>query len=514
MHPAIPDQFAHTCSARVAGLAGLTVLDSPDSPDSPDTIWGMDYIRRSVATVCVALLTALTMVAVAPAARAASPVPGAVGSKTLAPHVYAGGGVIGFGAPTLGRPANAFHSVVVAQVANPAATAAAEGYWLASADGDVLAIGNAGFHGSLEALRLQAPIVGMAATPDGKGYWLVALDGGVFALGNAGFYGSMGAVALNEPIVGMAATPDGKGYWLVASDGGLFAFGDAPFLGSMGGSPLVSAITGMAPAHLGQGYWLVAGDGGIFAYGSAGFHGSLGGIVLNDPIVGMAATSSDGGYYLAASDGGVFTAGDAVFRGSLGGGLGGDPRVVPPVSAITLTQDGAGYWLLDPDGFAYDFANPANPSPSALASSIVSVASSQVNPDLVPGYFCNPYGPCVAWCAYFATWVWRQAGVAIPSYGFTGDIYGWAAANTAVLPPTAAALPGDAVLYGTGPSSVNTSEHVGVVVQVWPDGAIVTVEGDAGPAPVGRLAVVINGPYLPGHSAQSNGVPVYAFARP
>ena len=185
-----------------------------------------------MATVCVALLTALTMVAVAPAAGGACPVPWAAGSKPLAPHVYAGGGVLGFGAPTLGRPATALHSVIVAQVANPSATAAAEGYWLASADGGVLAIGNAGFHGSLEALRLQAPIVAMAATPDGKGYWLVALDGGVFALGDAGFYGSMGAVALNQPIVGMASTADGKGYWLVASDGGHFTglghHGDGP----------------------------------------------------------------------------------------------------------------------------------------------------------------------------------------------------------------------------------------------------------------------------------------------
>jgi hypothetical protein len=110
--------------------------------------------------------------------------------------------------------------------------------------------------------------------------------------------------------------------------------------------------------------------------------------------------------------------------------------------------------------------------------------------------------------------VWERAGVPIPSYAFTGDIYGWAAANTAVLPPTAPPLPGDAVLYGTGPWSTTSSVHVGLVVQVWPDGAVVTVEGDAGPAPVGNLAVVVNGPYLPGYSAQYNGFPIYAFARP
>jgi hypothetical protein len=53
-----------------------------------------------------------------------------------------------------------------------------------------------------------------------------------------------------------------------------------------------------------------------------------------------------------------------------------------------------------------------------------------------------------------------------------------------------------------------------VVVQVWPDGAVVTVEGDAGPAPSGSLAVVVNGPYLPTQSVSYNGVPIYAFAQP
>jgi len=430
-------------------------------------------IKRALLASIVGLLAVATVVAAAPEARAASSLAGSMQSLIPAPHVYAGGGVVGFGAPALSRPiAGPMHSVVVAQVVNPAAPLADEGYWLASADGGVVAVGNASTHGSLGALHLQAPIVAMAATPDGGGYWLVA------------------------------------------SDGGVFAFGDAPFLGSMGGTALVSPVTGVAATHGGLGYWMVAGDGGIFAYGDAPFLGSMGGTVLNDPITGMAVMPDDGGYYLVATDGGVFIEGDAVFRGSLGGGLGGNPRVVLPVSDITLTQRGTGYWLLDPDGFPYDFTNTPIPAPSSTAAAIISVATSQVNADPVEGYFCNPYGPCEAWCALFATWVWRQAGVPIPSYGFTGDIYGWAATNTAVLPPTAMALPGDAVLYGTGPQNPDTSEHVGLVMQVWPDGAVLTVEGDAGPAPVGSLGVVTNGPYLPGHSAQYNGMPVYALARP
>jgi len=466
------------------------------------------------AAVCIVVLAVVLACAPGPVGTAPA---GAVSvaAALAAPHVYSGGGVLSFGAPTVGSPITApLNSVVVAQAADPVAPVTDEGYWLASADGGVYTEGSAGYFGSLGALRLQGPIVAMAATPDGNGYWLVALDGGVFAFGDAAFYGSMGGVPLNQPIVGTAATPDGKGYWLVASDGGIFAFGDAPYLGSMGGTPLVSAVTGMAPTHVGQGYWLVAGDGGIFSFGDAPFHGSIGGTPLNDPVVGMTATADDGGYYFVATDGGVFTEGDAAYRGSLGAGLNGNPADIPPVAAITLAAGDSGYWLLEPDGFRYSFANPPGPPPGSTASTIVAVAAAQVNADPYPGNFCNPYGPCEEWCALFATWVWEQAGVPVPSYAFTGDIFSWAAAHTGVLAPTATPAPGDAVLYGTGPWSTATSVHVGLVAQTWPDGAVVTIEGDAGPAPTGSLAVIINGPYLPSDSSAYNGVPVYAFAQP
>jgi hypothetical protein len=456
--------------------------------------------------VLAAALGIAALVAV-PTAGAATP---SIGPH---PHVYAGGGVIAYGdAQILNKaPADKFSSLIVAQAVDP--STAAQGYWLASADGGVFAYGSAGFFGSLGSLALQGPIVGMAATPDGGGYWLVALDGGIFAFGDAGFYGSMGGTPLNQPIVGMAATPDGLGYWLVASDGGIFAFGDATFDGSMGSVPLVSSVTGMAATPDGKGYWMVAGDGGLFAFGDAGFFGSEGGQTLNDPVVGMAASPDGKGYLLVATDGGIFGFGSFRYYGSLGAGIGGDAADVPPVAGITLTSDGQGYWLLEPDGWSYRFSSPGASPPTAQAASIVAIANAQVAADPDPGNFCNPYGPCEEWCALFATWVWQQAGVPIPSYAFTGDIYDWATGTTGVLPPGGTPQPGDAVLYGTGPATTDSSVHTGLVVQRWPDGAIITIEGDAGPAPTGSLAVVINGPYLPLQSAEYNGVPVYAFAQ-
>jgi hypothetical protein len=466
-----------------------------------------------VATVTViVLLMAATLPA--GAALVASGPAGAAIPLTVHPHVYVGGGVIGFGdASTLNAPPSApLSSVMVGMAADP--VAGTQGYWLASADGGVFAYGSAAFYGSLGSLGLQGPIVGIAATPDGLGYWLVALDGGVFAFGDAAFYGSMGGTPLNQPVVGMASTPDGKGYWLVASDGGIFAFGDAAFMGSMGGTPLVSPVTSMASTTDGTGYWLVAGDGGIFAFGKAPFFGSEGGKVLNDPVVGIAPSHNDQGYLLVATDGGIFGFGSFSYYGSLGGGYGGLPSVVPPVSSIALTSDGQGYWLLEPDGWSYSFTSLGASPPTPFDASIASIANGQVASDPDRGSFCNPYGPCEEWCALFATWVWETAGVPIPSYAFTGDIYTWAQAHSAIIPPTGVPQVGDAVLYGTGPWSTATSVHVGLVVQRWPDGAIITIEGDAGPAPSGSLAVIINGPYLPSQSPNYNGVPIYAYAAP
>ncbi len=415
--------------------------------------------------------------------------------------------MIGFGAVSLGAPA--MPQPLNSPVEVGAATPDGKGYWLASADGGVFAFGDAPFEGSLGATPLQGPIVAMAATPDGKGYWLAALDGGVFTFGDAPFLGSMGATRLNQPIVGMAATPDGRGYWMVAADGGIFSFGDAQFYGSTGGIVLNEPITAMAATPDGKGYWMVAADGGIFTFGDARFLGSWAGQDLPDAVIGILPTPDGGGYSIATTDGVVLALGDAQVFGSLT--LNPDAT---PVSAIIGNGSGTGYWLLDPDAWSYSFTLPTPEGRFPGSSAIVAAAASQVAPDPDTGYLCNPYGPCEEWCALFATWVWRHAGVPIPSYAFTGDIYSWAGGHGALLPSYATPDPGDAVLFGTGPQTVMTSVHVGIVAQVWPDGAIDTVEGNAGPGRTGWLSVIVNGPFLPSDSLSYNGTGIYAYARP
>ena len=185
--------------------------------------------------------------------------------------------------------------------------------------GDLFQFGDAWAFGS-PIIASTTPIVGTATARCGSpcalswwkrlgtGRWIVSADGNVFAVGQAAFLGSMGGKPLHRPIVGMAASPvkagiryrgplpdggprarTGGGYWLVASDGGIFSFGDAKFYGSTGAMTLNRPIVGMAATATGRGYWLVASDGGIFSFGDAKFYGSTGAMSLNRPIVGMAA---------------------------------------------------------------------------------------------------------------------------------------------------------------------------------------------------------------------------------
>ncbi|MGH9018519.1 MAG: CHAP domain-containing protein, partial [Acidimicrobiales bacterium] len=318
-------------------------------------------------------------------------------------------------------------------------------------------------------------------------------------------------IGLAQPVVGMAATPDGGGYWLVAADGGVFSFGDAVFYGSLAGLSLARPVVGMAATAGGHGYWLVAADGGVFSFGDAGFHGSAAGQNLGTQVVAMAATPGGGGYWLAAATAAVLPFGDAVAHGP-------SPNLPPftPTAAMAATPDGGGYWLLQPDAIATAFSTPVDAANGAGGQRIVQIAAGQigVDPDAAEGAFCNPYGPCEEWCALFATWAWETAGYGIPRDAFVGSVYDWGAGQGLVLPGSAVPAPGDLVLYGTGPQNAATSPHMAVVAEVWPDGAITTVDGDSGPEPTGRLAVTFNGPFLPADSAVVNGMPIYAYVRP
>jgi hypothetical protein len=84
--------------------------------------------------------------------------------------------------------------------------------------------------------------------------------------------------------------------------------------------------------------------------------------------------------------------------------------------------------------------------------------------------------PGAPWCAYFASWVARQAGEPIGAggqgLGAVSEIWSWAQSTGRAVPngPGVVPRPGDLIVFG--------SEHVGIVRGVLPDGRIETIEGN------------------------------------
>jgi CHAP domain len=125
---------------------------------------------------------------------------------------------------------------------------------------------------------------------------------------------------------------------------------------------------------------------------------------------------------------------------------------------------------------------------SAGNQAIVRIAESQVGQIEQP--FGSNDGPAIAmyrsavagaepgepWCAYFASWVAKQAGVPLgdagQGFGAVADIWSWAQQTGRAITngPGVEPQPGDLIVFG--------DQHVGIVTGVQPDGDIDTVEGN------------------------------------
>jgi hypothetical protein len=84
--------------------------------------------------------------------------------------------------------------------------------------------------------------------------------------------------------------------------------------------------------------------------------------------------------------------------------------------------------------------------------------------------------PGEPWCAYFASWVTRQAGAPIgeggQGAGAVSAVWSWAQSAGRAIPngPGVVPKPGDLIVFG--------DEHVGIVRDVLPNGQIQTIEGN------------------------------------
>jgi hypothetical protein len=84
--------------------------------------------------------------------------------------------------------------------------------------------------------------------------------------------------------------------------------------------------------------------------------------------------------------------------------------------------------------------------------------------------------PGAPWCAYFASWVARQAGEPLGAQGQgigdVSDVWSWAQSTGRAIPngPGVVPKPGDLIVFG--------GEHVGIVRGILPNGQIATIEGN------------------------------------
>jgi uncharacterized protein (TIGR02594 family) len=79
------------------------------------------------------------------------------------------------------------------------------------------------------------------------------------------------------------------------------------------------------------------------------------------------------------------------------------------------------------------------------------------------------------WCAYFLSWVARQAGVPLgergQGFGAVEQVWSWAQRTDKALPASATPRPGDLIVWG--------GRHIGMVERVGQDGTIHTIEGNS-----------------------------------
>jgi hypothetical protein len=273
-----------------------------------------------------------------------------------------------------GRPGfSASTSVLYSQlVVKPVPVA--QGYWLATKDGQIFGVGAAKSLGGITTTP-DDPVVGISASPRGRGYWVVTANGTVAAFGGATFHGDLPKDKVEaSDIVAIAPTANGAGYWLIGRDGGLFAFGNASYHGSVPEvKKQVSDIVGMVAAPGGRGYLLVGADGGVFAFGASHFYGSLPALQIRvDDVRAILPSPTGTGYVLVGSDGGAFLFGRGV---SYHGSLPGEKYHVTDIVGLALTPDNGGYFMAGANGAVYGFGDAkVQPAPSGLVAHLPVVA--------------------------------------------------------------------------------------------------------------------------------------------
>jgi hypothetical protein len=248
----------------------------------------------------------------------------------------------------------------VAVAANPKG-----GYYVLTADGDVLAEDGAPFFGSPQ--LGTAPAVSIAAMPDGEGY--AVLDG----FGGVSLFGSAISLQIDPNIYwpnwdiarAIVITPSGHGYAVLDGDGGIHPTGDAPPAPATPLFPGDDIARALVITPSGKGYAVLTGSGGIAAIGDAPPGPTTDFWPGSDVARGLVITPSGKGYAVLDDLGDFRTTGDAVpvpvFFHPLGTWVG------------LALRPGGGYEVLRSDSFASPWLTnpgPAVQGPAATPSTV------------------------------------------------------------------------------------------------------------------------------------------------
>jgi hypothetical protein len=133
-------------------------------------------------------------------------------------------------------------------------------------------------------------------------------------------------------------------------------------------------------------------------------------------------------------------------------------------------------------------AGAVTPTGSSPAARMVAMAQGEVGQaEQPPGSNNSPriaqYRSATAgapgpgpWCAYFVSWLARNAGVPVgdhgQGFGSVDALYAWAQKSGRAIPTSSGQnpKPGDLIVW---------DEHIGIVESVRPDGSIQTIEGNS-----------------------------------
>jgi CHAP domain len=165
------------------------------------------------------------------------------------------------------------------------------------------------------------------------------------------------------------------------------------------------------------------------------------------------------------------------------------PAVPPASGTSTATASPFSTALAQAGGATRAFASTAVapvPAGSSAGQAIVDIARREIGVrEQPPGSNDAPriarYRQATAgsgvgpWCAYFASWAARQAGVPLgdsgQGFGRVDDVWAWAERSGKAIPAgSGTPHPGDLVVW---------DEHIGIVESVGADGSVTTIEGNS-----------------------------------